>query len=145
MPKVSTRQSHMEVFLGKMPAVDSNHYIDDMAFKVNVLAKTADYTVKASESGTFFTDYGAAGTVDFTLPAAADGLNYHFYSVAAGALKVIGAAADLMVAFNDVDANDVSFATEAEIIGAAFYVVCDGDQWYVFPYLEETVTVTVTT
>lgn len=142
MPNPSTRQSHMEVFMGKMPAVDSNHYIDDIAFKVNVINKTADYTVLASESGSFFTNYGCTGTIDFTLPTPTDGLHYWFFSVAAGALKVIGAT-NLSVAFNDVTATSVSFATANEIIGNCVHAVSDGTKWFFLPYLEETVTVTV--
>ena len=137
MPKVSTRQSHMETFLGKMPAVDSNHYIDDMAFKVNVVAKTADYTVLATESGTFFTNYGATALITYTLPTMADGLNYHFYSVSATGITVASANADEICAHNDVDAADVTFSETGSIIGGCFHVVCDGTQWYVIPYLNE--------
>ncbi|MGA4923433.1 hypothetical protein, partial [Bacillus subtilis] len=36
-----------------------------------IVAKTADYTLIASDSGTIFTNQGAAGAVNFTLPALA--------------------------------------------------------------------------
>lgn len=40
--------------------------------------KTANYTVRATESGTYFTNLGASGTITFTLPAATVGLHYIF-------------------------------------------------------------------
>ena len=132
----------MDVFLGKMPGVDDNHQIDNMSFTVNVVAKTADYTVLASESGTFFTNYGCTGTSEFTLPAVKDGLCYWFYAAAAGTLKVIGAT-NLTVAFNDITATSVQLAAGGEIIGGAFHCVSDGTKWYVFPYLMESQTVTI--
>ena len=134
----------MEVFMGRMPAVDDDHYIDDISFKMNVINKIADYTVLASESGSVFTNYECSGTIDFTLPAVADnaGLVYWFYAVDDGAMKVVGAT-NLTAAFNDVTATSVSFATSSEIIGGCFMAVCDGTQWYILPYLEESQTVTV--
>ena len=142
MPLPSTRQARMEVFMGKMPGVDDNHYIDNIAFRANVLTKTADYTVLASESGSIFTNYGTTGTIDFTLPAPAAGLNYWFYSADGGTMLVVGAT-NLSVAFNDVTATSVQLATENEIIGGAFHAVSDGTKWFFLPYLEESQTVTV--
>ena len=127
----------METFLGKMPAVDSNHFIDDMAFKVRTAAKTADYTVLTSESGTFFTNYGATALITFTLPTMADGLNYWFYSVSATGLTIASANADEICAHNDVDAADVTISETGQIIGTCFHVACDGVQWYVMPHLFE--------
>ena len=135
----------METFLGKMPAVDGNHYIDDMAFKVRTAAKTADYTVLATESGTFFTNYGATALITFTLPTMADGLNYWFYSVSATGLTIASANADEIVAHNDLDADDVTISETGQIIGTCFHVACDGDFWYVMPYLYEGGIVLITT
>lgn len=134
----------MDVFMGKMPAVDDNHYIDDMSFRLNVINSTADRTLLAKESGSYCVNYGITGTMEWTLPAVADnaGLHYWFYSADASTMLVAGAT-NLTVAFNDVTATSVQFATGSEIIGGAFHAVCDGIKWYIMPYLEEGQTVTV--
>jgi len=142
MPIPTTQQTQMDSFLGHMPAVDSTRILDDMAFKVNVVAKTADYQVLASESGTYFTDYGCSGTIDFTLPTVADGLFFVFYSVAAGALKVIGDT-NLVVADNDTTATSVSLETGGAIIGAGFKCFSNGTKWFVLPFGTEGAVVTI--
>lgn len=102
---------------------------------VNIVAKTADYTVSAYESGTMFTTRGAAGNVNFTLPATASkGLWYVFYNVADHDLKVTSGTADTVVTFNDAAADSVAYSTMNEQIGGAFLVVGDGTGWLVFPY-----------
>lgn len=50
--------------------------------------KTADYTVLANESGTLFTNLGAAAPITFTLPLAVVGLHYTFVARAAQQLRV---------------------------------------------------------
>ena len=45
---------------------------------VSVEAHTANDTLTASESGTWHTNTGAAGTITFTLPVATVGLRYGF-------------------------------------------------------------------
>lgn len=143
MPKPVTRQTQMSTFLGKMPAVDSNGIIDNMAFKVNVVAKTADCTIPASESGTYYTDYGCTGTIEFTLPTVAAGLFYTFYSVAAGTMLVGGGAANIMVADNDATATSVQLASANDIIGGGFRVFSDGTKWFALPFGTELATVTI--
>ena len=142
MPVPTTRQTQMDTFLGHMPAVDANEIIDNMAFKVNVVAKTADYTVLASETGTYFTDYGCTGTIEFTLPAATAGLQYTFYSVAAGTLLVKAASA-IMVADNNAAATSVQLADANDIIGGGFRVFADGSKWFALPFGTELAVVTV--
>jgi hypothetical protein len=93
-------------------------------------AKTADYTVKAWESGTLFTTRGAAGAVNFTLPATpSQGLYYGFYSAANQNLKVTAGTADTMVAINDLAADSVSFETASLKIGGMIEVYGDGTGW----------------
>lgn len=46
-------------------------------------AKTASYSVAATDNGDLFTNIGATAEVTFTLPTAAEGLNYCFYVGAA--------------------------------------------------------------
>ena len=136
MPVPSTRQSHMSVHMGKSAAVDDNHQIDNLAFKMNVLAKTADYTILPSESGSIFTNRGATAAVNFTLPADADGLVYYFAVIADFELKVTCDTADTMVDFNDVAADSVAYTTASEHIGGGLMVFNDGTQWVVLamPY-----------
>ena len=56
--------------------------------KNRVSAKTADYTVSASESGKTFTNEGAAGTITFSLPPATKGLVFKFAVEAAQQLRI---------------------------------------------------------
>lgn len=44
----------------------------------NVITKTANYTVKASETGSIFSTAGASGAVTFAMPPATVGLEYMF-------------------------------------------------------------------
>lgn len=84
---------------------------------IKVAEKAANYTVKASESGTLFV---ATAAVTFTLPAIADvwdGWNAKFYQVADANL-VVAAPADKMVAPADAAATSVTFSTTDEKIGA---------------------------
>lgn len=55
---------------------------------VEFQAKTANYTVLATENGTGFTNAGAAGAVTFALPAATVGLHYYFAVRAAQELRI---------------------------------------------------------
>lgn len=54
-----------------------------------VSAKTANYTILASESGKTFTNTGAAGEVDFTLPVATPGLRFTFALKVAQQIKIL--------------------------------------------------------
>ena len=128
MPSPTNQQSHMDTFMGRAPALDSDGFIDDIAMKLNVVAKTADYTVKHSESGTFFTTEGATAAVNFTLPAAASGLVYWFFSAEDVNMTVTADTADTMVAMNDVAADSIAFSTTSEKIGGAIMAVSDGSK-----------------
>ncbi len=72
MPGPATYQTQMDIHMGKMPSVDDNYQIDDIAMKFNVVAKAIAYTCLPSESGTYFTTEGATAATVFTLPAVAD-------------------------------------------------------------------------
>ena len=114
--------------MGKSPAVDDNHIIDDISYMTNVVAKTADYTVLAKETGTLFTTEGATGAVTFTLPTIADGLSYKFINAEDVDMTVTGTA-NLMVAFNDAEATSVAFSTDSAKVGGWVEVVSDGTKW----------------
>lgn len=93
-------------------------------------AKTADYTVKAYESGTLFTTRGASGAVNFTLPTTATlGLHYGFYCAADQNLTVTSGTTDKIVAINDLAADSVAFSTSSLKIGGMIEVFGDGTGW----------------
>lgn len=145
MPLPSTRQTNSPPFMGKMPSLNDDGQIDQMPFKVNTATKTADYTVLASESGTFFTNRGDTGAIVFTLPAMASGLNYVFYAAADFDLTVTSGTADKMICDNDVAADSLSLSTASEIMGGAIQVVCDGTKWMAAAWVTETVATVVAT
>jgi len=57
--------------------------------QVPVAAKTTNYALLATDSGTCFDNAAASGEVDFTLPTPAPGLNYCFVVATAQTLKII--------------------------------------------------------
>ena len=125
----------MNVFHGKAPAVDDNHQIDDLSYMVNVVAKTADYSVLASESGTYFTTTGATGGVNFTLPAVATSTGCVFWFAAEADFEImVTAPTSTLVAGNDATAISVAWTTATQQIGGGFMAICDGALWYAFPY-----------
>ena len=144
MPIPSTRQTNVPPFMGKMLSLNDDSQIQEMPFKVHTQTKTLDYTVKASESGTFFSNRGATAAMNFTLPAVASGLNYLFYAAADFSVTVTPAAVDTIVCDNNVAADAFALSTGSEIIGGAIQVVCDGTKWMAMAYLEETQTSVVT-
>lgn len=102
--------------------------------KMNVKAKTADYTILSASdpSGSVFTNRAAAGTVIFTLPAptlALEGVYYDFIGLAAQTLTVKTATVDTLIAFNDAAADSMSVQTASELIGVSMRAVCDGTSW----------------
>lgn len=117
--------------------------------KMRIINKTGDYTVKPGESGSLFSTRGASGSVNFTLPALEDGLFYWFFNGAlATVMQVTGANNNELIAFNDVDADNVKYQTGNERAGGGFLLVCDGTLWHAFAFAyglgatAQTVTVT---
>lgn len=135
MPRPSTRQTQMPVFHGKSPSLDGNLQIDNISHTVNVVAKTADYSVLVKESGTYFTTTGATGGVNFTLPAVADSTGCIYWFAAEADFEImVTAPTGTLVAGNDTAANSVAWTTVSQQIGNGFMAVCDGTLWYAFPY-----------
>lgn len=96
----------------------------------DIKAKTADFTITAAESGTLFTNRGAAGTVIGTLPATPyKGLRYGFYTVAGQILRVTAGTADTLIAVNDATADSAGFETASLLIGNFIEVIGDGTGW----------------
>jgi hypothetical protein len=112
-----------------------------------ITAKTSDYVVTAAETGTIFHTTGALATVDFTLPTPAAGLSYRFFNAVDKGLKISGDAADKMIVFNDLDADDIRFYTGSQRIGAFVEVIgLSASKWFVVPHTARTQhTMTVTT
>lgn len=99
-----------------------------------MLAKTADYTVLASDSGTVFHTTGATAAVNFTLPAISQGpYQFLFINGADQNMTVTAATADTIVTYNDLNADSVAFSTSSEKIGGAIEVWCDGTTLFVLP------------
>lgn len=100
--------------------------------RCNLVAKTANYTVAATDSATVFTNEGAAGAVTFTLPTAAEGLFYEFLVVADQTVTISGPA-DTLVIDNDAGADSVSFATATEKIGNKVRAIATdgGSKWFI--------------
>lgn len=97
-----------------------------------MLAKTADYTVVASDSGTIFHTTGATAAVNFTLPAISAGPFWFMFICGADqSLTVTSATADTIVTFNDLAADSVAFSTSGEKIGGTVEVYCDGTTLFV--------------
>lgn len=96
------------------------------------VAKTADYTVLASDNGTLFTTTGAAGAVVFTLPARAANLCFWFLNAVDQNMTVASAAGDDMIVINDAAADSVAFSTANQKIGAVLMVWCNAaaTKWY---------------
>lgn len=132
MPVPTTRQTHMDVYKGMSPNVDDNHIIDDISFTQNCVAKTTDYTILGSESGTVFTSQGATADIEFTLPAVATaGSGFVCWVFNAEDIEcLVTAPADTLVAFNNATADGISFTTASNQAGGGFMFVCDGTYWH---------------
>lgn len=105
---------------------DDNLYGNRFPFTY-VSAKTANYQVVVADSGTLFTNQGAAGEVDFTLPATiANGFFVRVHAEANQVVKVI-APTNKLVAYNNATATSVAFSTNNQIIGGSFTVTANAD------------------
>lgn len=137
----------MPLYNGMSPGLNAYGQVPNLAWTPRIVAKTAAYTVPASESGTIFTTAGATAAVTFTLPAITDGpFVFDFIAVADVAMTVAAATADTLCTFNDAAADSVAFSTTSEIIGGWVKVVCDGTTIIALtPISSETQTVTVAT
>jgi hypothetical protein len=91
---------------------------------INVLPKTAAYTVVAADTGTEFTNTGATGSVTFTLPSLLDansnpvckGCIYRFTTTAAQALVVQSAVtADKVLFYNNATSRIATFTNKVGI------------------------------
>jgi hypothetical protein len=113
---------------------------------LNIIAKTASYTVTPDDFGSVLTTRGAGAAVTFTLPAASavnKGDWVLFVNVADQNMTVAGADEGLVV-FNDLTADAIAFSQASEKIGGAFLAISDSTSWVVVPFSMETQTIAVT-
>lgn len=89
------------------------------------VAKTADYTVLATDVGKLFTTTGAGGAVNFTLPALAAGLGPFEFLNTVNQNMTVTAPAGKLVTFNNAAATSVAFSTAGNKIGARVRVWCN--------------------
>lgn len=105
-------------------------------FSPIIKAKTAAYTVLASESGVIFTNSGATASVAFTLPAVTNlpiGFNAKFFGKSAYGFSVLSnGSLDNIVNKNDAGADSITCTTTSLMIGAAVGVIWDGEKWLSF-------------
>jgi len=118
---------------GVVRAASNNNGTGSWLGGILYAAKTGNYTVTDVESGSFFTNEGAAGTVNFTLPAAASpnpsALVYVFYiqaaqtlTVTAGAGDTIRLAGSVSAAAGNISANTVGNCVKLVCINATEWV-----------------------
>lgn len=97
----------------------------DLGFN-GYLAKTADYTVLATDNGTTFTNRGATGAVVLTLPAPFAGGHYRALVHAAQNFSFATATADTFVCDNDAAADSLLCSR----VGGCIDVESDGTSWF---------------
>lgn len=147
MPIPSTQQTAMNLYHNAAPMVDENGILRNFIWSPRFSVKTAAYTVKANETGTWFLTTGGTTDLTFTLPAISDGpYIFFFVNVVDFELLVASAAADTLVTFNDAQADSVAFTTASEQIGGFIIAGCDGTTVFALtPISAHSQTVTVAT
>jgi hypothetical protein len=91
---------------------------------LNVVDKSASYTITAEDIGKVFV---ATGAITLTLPAIANVWNGWNVTCTVGANSSVTIAAPTgkLIHFNDVAANSVAFSTTNEKVGGAVRIVYD--------------------
>ena len=114
-----------------------------------IIAKTADYVMKADDIGKLFTNRGASGAVTLTLPPTntiENGWGVDVFVVADQNLTVETPDADTLVAFNDANADSAAFSTASEKVGGGGRFIWDGTGWLFFANLGmDSQTITIAT
>lgn len=88
-----------------------------------VIPKTSNYTVLASDTGTSFTNAGAAGSVTFTLPAATVTGRYYRFFIAAAQTVVVDAAGTDLIYLGDT-ATSAGGTLTASAVGSMVELEC---------------------
>ena len=123
-----------------MRATNGSTGVGSFGFARAVTAKTSNYTVLNTDTGTTFTNTGAAGTVNFTLPTAAAGLWYTFYRDADFTVQATAAASTTIRVAGSVSASAGNVTLDA--VGSSVTLIAiSTTQWIAF---SSTGTLTVT-
>jgi hypothetical protein len=85
--------------------------------------KSANHTVLASETGTYFTNTGATGTITFTLPAATVGLHYTFKVRAVQQLRVDPSGSETLESTSSVEQAAGAYLW-ADAKGEFIHLIC---------------------
>jgi hypothetical protein len=121
----------------------SQNYASGPKILLRVQTKTADYTVTYADSGTFFTTHGDTGAIVFTLPALPKkGVFFLFFQSVDQNMSVNSTSADQIKAYNDLDADGVTFITTSQKIAACTLIFGDGNFWNAVTLGAHTLTVT---
>lgn len=98
--------------------------------KPRATLKTSNFTVLTTDTGTWFNNSGAAGTITNTLPAAAVGLNYKFTVVTAQNVSVKAVGSDTIRIVGQVTAGAGGIACAT--VGSSIDIYCPiAGQWIV--------------
>lgn len=105
---------------------------------------TADKVVSEAEAGQLFIAGGAA-QITFTLPSPKRGLEYSFYNAVDQNMVVTCSTTDVLVIFNDTQADSVALSTAGQKIGGSFRAIGTGTRWLIVPNAWAGQTVTTAT
>ena len=97
-----------------------------------VEAKTADFTVAATDSGKIFTNRGDVNAMAITLPDPSDalkGTEFWTLNVVAQKVEVKTATVDTLITTGDATADSLHTST----IGCWMHCYCDGTSWFAEP------------
>lgn len=96
-----------------------------------IAAKTADYTVAVADSGTHFSNRGAAGSVNFTFPAVASAAGFRCWvHVAADQQVAITCPSGTLVGPNNAGRTSYTTGASGQRIGTDIAIFCDGVKYY---------------
>lgn len=133
MPFSQFEQTHNPVLGGGVSAYNAQSGVPLYA---RVVAKTAAYTILASEFGTIFTNRGATASVTLTLPAVTSlptGWWCMVYVVDNDGIAVASnGSSDNITAKNDATADSITMTTNSLAIGAGLLLIWDGTSWLTF-------------
>lgn len=96
--------------------------------QADCVSETSNYGVVTTDSGKFFNNIGATGTVNFTLPTAAAGLHFYFTVEAAQTLTVT-AGSGATISIGETTSAVAGNATSASPYSALHVVAISTTEW----------------
>jgi hypothetical protein len=101
--------------------------LTNCAQRLRCQTKAAAYTLKASDSGTYFDTTGDGAGFTFTLPAyAPKGTYFVIVNSTSQTVLVAAATADTLITYGDTAADSVSITD----IGVYLFIYFNGTAWY---------------